>query len=91
MGVSIDGIHEALARAREAAQGKDIRIGGGPATVRQYRRSGLIDEMHLAISPVVLGSGESLFEGINLLGMGFVATNHAATPNAMHDVLSKKS
>jgi dihydrofolate reductase len=85
-----EGIHDALARAKEAAQGKDIRIGGGSATVRQYLRAGLIDEMHLAISPVVLGSGEKLFDGIDLLALGFECAQHVATPAAMHVVLSKK-
>ena len=57
------GIHEALERAREAAEGKDVRIGGGVATVRQYLQAGLVDEMHLAISPTLLGSGEALLAG----------------------------
>lgn len=84
-----EGIHEALKRAKEAAGAKDIRIGGGSATIRQYLRAGLIDEMHLAISPVVLGSGESLFEGIDLLAYGFQCTRHVTTPSAMHVVMSK--
>jgi dihydrofolate reductase len=84
-----DGIHEALARAKEAAQGKDIRVGGGAATVRQYLRAGLIDEMHLVVSPVVLGSGEKLFDGIDLLSLGFECTKHVTTAAAMHVVLSK--
>ena len=57
------GIEEALDRAREAAGGKDMRIGGGASTVRQYLEAGLIDEMHLAVSPVLLGRGEPLFAG----------------------------
>jgi dihydrofolate reductase len=84
-----DGIHEALERARDAAQGKDIRVGGGSATIRQYLRAGLIDEMHLAISPVLLGSGEKLLDGIDLLALGFECTKHVTTPAAMHVVLSK--
>ena len=84
-----EGIHEALKRAKEAAGAKDVRVGGGPATIRQYLRAGLIDEMHLAISPVVLGSGESLFGGIDLLGLGLQCTRHVTTPSAMHVVLSK--
>ncbi|MBX9962506.1 MAG: dihydrofolate reductase family protein [Burkholderiales bacterium] len=84
-----DGIHEALARAKEAGQGKDIRVGGGAATVRQYLRAGLIDEMHLVVSPVVLGSGENLFDGIDLLSLGFECTRHVTTAAAMHVVLSK--
>ena len=55
-----DGIHAALERARAAAGGKDVRVGGGVATVRQYLRAGLVDEIHLAIAPVLLGSGEAL-------------------------------
>lgn len=84
-----DGIHEALKRAKKAAGSKDIRVGGGAATIRQYLRAGLIDEMHLAISPVALGSGENLFEGIDLLALGFHTTQHVTTPSAMHVVLSK--
>ncbi|MBX9632054.1 MAG: dihydrofolate reductase family protein [Burkholderiales bacterium] len=83
-----EGIHEALKRAQEAAGGKDIRVGGGAATIRQYLRAGLIEEMHLAISPVILGSGESLLEGIDLLALGFQCTRHVTTPSAMHVVLS---
>jgi dihydrofolate reductase len=59
------GIHEALDRAREAANGRDVRIGGGPSTIQQYLRAGLIDELHLAISPILLGRGERLFEGVD--------------------------
>ena len=84
-----DGIHAALERATEAANGKDIRVGGGVATIRQYLRAGLIDEMHLAISPVLLGSGEHLFEGIDLLQLGYQCSKHVSTPNATHVVLSR--
>jgi len=84
-----DGIHAALERATEAANGKDIRVGGGVATIRQYLRAGLIDEMHLAISPVLLGSGEHLFEGIDLLQLGYQCSEHVSTPNATHVVLSR--
>mgnify|MGYP003575765733 CR=1 FL=1 len=83
------GIREALARAREAAGEKDIRIGGGVATVRQYLEAGLIDEMHLAISPRLLGRGEALLAGIDLEAAGFRCTEHVATEHAMHVVLSK--
>ena len=83
-----DGIHAALERARAAAQGGDVRIGGGPATVRDYLRAGLIDEMHLALAPVLLGSGEALLAGIDLPGLGFAVTEQVATPHAMHVVLS---
>ena len=83
------GIHEALARAMEAANGKDIRIGGGVATIRQYLEAGLIDEMHLAISPTLLGRGESLLQGIDLAAAGFRCTEHVPTARAMHVVLTK--
>jgi dihydrofolate reductase len=85
-----DGIHKALDRARVAAGGKDVRVGGGVATIQQYLRSGLIDEMHLAISPVILGSGERLFSDIDMVGLGYECVEHVATPNATHVVLRKK-
>jgi dihydrofolate reductase len=84
-----DGIHAALARAREAAQGKDIRIGGGAATVRQYLRAGLVDEMHVAVSPTLLGRGEALFTGIDLPALGYRCTEHVATPGATHVVVTR--
>lgn len=83
------GIHEALKRAREAAGNLDVRIGGGAGTIRQYLQAGLIDELHLAISPVVLGSGESLLAGIDLLKLGYKCTEHVTSPTAMHVVLKK--
>jgi dihydrofolate reductase len=83
------GIHEALERAREAAQGRDVRIGGGVATVRQYLQAGLVDEMHLAVSPTPLGSGEALLAGIDLMQLGFRCTEHAGTEHALHVVLQK--
>jgi dihydrofolate reductase len=84
-----DGIHAALKRAAEAANDKDIRVGGGVATIRQYLQAGLVDEMHVAISPVLLGSGEHLLAGIDMPKLGFRCTEHAATPNATHVVLTK--
>ncbi|HMC14311.1 MAG TPA: dihydrofolate reductase family protein [Albitalea sp.] len=86
-----DGIEVALQRAREAAGGKDMRLGGGVATIRQYLRAGLVDEMHLALAPTLLGEGESLLAGLDLPGLGFHCTEHVGTPHAMHVVLSKKS
>lgn len=83
------GIHEALQRAREAAQGKDVRIGGGVATVRQYLEAGLIDEMHLAMSPVLLGRGEALFTGIDMVKAGFRCERRVATERATHVVLAR--
>jgi dihydrofolate reductase len=84
-----DGIHAALKRATEAAAGKDIRVGGGVSTIRQYLQAGLIDEMHLAISPVLLGNGEHLFTGIDLPKLGFRCSEHVPTPKATHIVLTK--
>ena len=84
-----DGIHAALQRARAAADGQDVRLGGGAATIRQYLQAGLVDQLHIAISPVVLGCGESLFAGIDLLKLGYQCTEHAASPAAMHVVLTK--
>jgi dihydrofolate reductase len=83
-------IHEALDRARHAAGGRDIRVGGGVATIRQYLEAGLIDEMHLAIVPVILGAGESLLSGIDLPRLGYRCTEHATTASAMHVVISKE-
>lgn len=84
-----DGINAALKRATEAANGKDIRLGGGVATIRQYLQAQLVDEMHLAISPVLLGSGEHLFAGLDLPDLGYRRSEHVATPNATHIVLTK--
>jgi dihydrofolate reductase len=85
-----EGIHAALERAREAAQGLDVRLGGGVATVREYLKAGLVDEIHLAISPVLLGSGESLFAGLDLPGLGYQRKEHVPTQYATHVVLSKR-
>lgn len=81
------GIHEALDKAREAAAGKDVRIGGGANTIQQYLRAGLIDEMHLAIAPVVLGGGERLFEGVDLRALGYQCAEFVASEKATHVVL----
>jgi dihydrofolate reductase len=84
-----EGIAAALRRAREAANGKDVRLGGGVATIRQYLSAGLIDELHLAISPVLLGSGEHLLAGIDALKLGYRCAEHVPTPSATHVVLRK--
>jgi dihydrofolate reductase len=84
-----EGIDEALQRARQAAGAKDIRIGGGVETVRQYLRARLVDEMHLAISPILLGSGEHLLSGLDLLALGYKVSEHATSPGAMHVVLKR--
>jgi dihydrofolate reductase len=85
-----DGIQSALDKASEAARGKEIRLGGGVATIRQYLQAGLIDEMHLAIVPALLGSGENLFAGIDLTKLGHQRTAYVAGENAMHVLLSKR-
>jgi dihydrofolate reductase len=78
-----------LARAKDAAGTGDVRVGGGPATIRQYLKAGLVDEMHLAISPVLLGTGESLLAGLDLAQLGYRCTEHTSSPAAMHVVLTK--
>jgi dihydrofolate reductase len=85
-----DGIHAALERAKAAAGGKDMRVGGGVATIRQYLQAKLIDEMHIAIAPVLVGSGEHLFAGIDAPKLGYRRTEHVATANATHIVLAKR-
>ena len=84
-----DGIHAALDAAKKAAGDLDVRIGGGPATVRQYLQAGLVDELHLALSPTLLGQGEALLAGIDLTALGFRCTEHVASARAMHVVLTK--
>lgn len=84
-----DGPERALERAREAAQGKDVRVGGGVATIQQYLRLGLIDELHIALSPVLLGSGERLFEGVDLPALGYRCSLHAASERATHLLLTR--
>ena len=85
-----DGILAALRRAMDAANGRDVRLGGGVATIRQYLLAGLVDEMHLAISPVVLGTGEHLFAGINGKELGYQCSGHTPTSGATHIVLTKR-
>jgi dihydrofolate reductase len=84
-----DGIHSTLERARASAQGKDVRVGGGTATIRQYLQAGLIDEMHIAVSPVLLGAGEPLLAGIDLRASGFSVAACTPTAAATHYVLRK--
>jgi len=85
-----DGAESALKRAREAAAGKDVRIGGGVSTIRQYLLAGQIDEMHLAMSPVLMGEGEHLFAGINLDQLGFRVARSVAGENANHVFIEKR-
>jgi dihydrofolate reductase len=84
-----EGIDAALEQARAAARGKDVRIGGGAATIRQYLQAGLVDEMHVAISPILLGQGEPLFEGIDLTALGYSVKEHVLTDAAMHLVVGR--
>lgn len=86
-----DGIHAALRRATDAANGRDIRLGGGVATIRQYLQAGLVDEMHVAISPILLGSGEHLLAGIDAPALGYECGKHVTTANAMHFILTKRA
>lgn len=84
-----DGIYSALERAADAANGMDVRLGGGVATIRQYLRAGLIDDLHIAIAPILLGSGECLFSDIDMLSLGYRCVEHVATQSATHMILKK--
>ena len=84
-----DGIDAALRRAREAAGAKDVKIGGGVETVRQYVLAGHVDEIHLALAPVALGQGEALFSGMDLRALGYRTVEHVATERATHIVLAR--
>ncbi len=87
-----DGIHSALEQARDAAGGRDVRLGGGVSTIRQYLRAGLIDELQLAIAPVLLGTGEHLLNGIDLRALGYECVDHAAGARAAaHMTLRKRA
>jgi dihydrofolate reductase len=85
----IDGIQSALQQARKTAGDKDVRIGGGVSTIRQYLQAGLIDEMHLALMPVLMGKGENLFSGLDLNALGFKCVERVSTEQATHVVLKK--
>lgn len=85
-----EGIADALARAREAAGEKDVRLGGGVNVIQQYLRQRLIDEMHIAMAPVLLGSGERLFEGINLPALGYICAKHESSPLATHLIITRQ-
>jgi dihydrofolate reductase len=85
-----EGIHAALERAVDAANGRDVRLGGGVATIRQFLCAGLVDEMHLAISPILLGSGENLLAGVDAVKLGYQCTDHVPTANTTHVVLTKR-
>ena len=83
--------HHPREKARQAANGRDIRLGGGVATIQQYLRASLVDELHIAISPILLGSGESLFQGLDLVRLGYARTEHVGTARATHVVLTRKT
>jgi dihydrofolate reductase len=84
------GMHEALAGARAASGGKDVRLGGGVATVREYLEAGLVDELHLAVTPVLLGRGEALFHGLDLPALGYECREQVASPQVTHVLLTKR-
>lgn len=87
-----DGIHTALRQAKDAAHGRDVRLGGGVSTIRQYLRAGLVDELHLAIAPVMLGTGEHLLSGIDTRALGYECAEHVAgTRAAAHVILRKRA
>ena len=85
-----DGICAALEQAMTAAGGQDVRLGGGVSTIRQYLQAGLVDEMHLAVSPVLLGSGEHLMTGLDLPALGYACTEHVASDKATHVILTRR-
>lgn len=84
-----DGIESAVRHARTAAKGKDVRVGGGVATVRAFLQAGLVDKVHLAQSPVLLGSGESLFTGLDLASLGYRCVERVPSAKATHLVLAR--
>lgn len=84
-----NGAESALRQARAAAAGKDVRIGGGVSTVQQYLRAGLVDEMHLVMSPILLGAGENFFGGLDLRALGYACTDRVSTDKATHLIVKK--
>lgn len=85
------GIHDALAQAKAVAGGRDVRLGGGVATVREYLRAALVDDLHLAIGPVLLGAGEHLMHGLDLRALGYECTKQVAGERATHVFLRKRA
>jgi dihydrofolate reductase len=85
-----DGIESALRQALDEAKGKDVRIGGGVATIQQYLRARLIDDMHLAVAPIFLGVGENLFAGLDLRDLGYACIDRVSTPSAIHMIVQKQ-
>ena len=86
-----DGIHSALEQAFAAANGKDVRLGGGVDTIRQYLQAQLIDELHVVVSPVLLGSGENLFLNMDLPALGYQCIKHVPSESAMHLIIQKET
>jgi dihydrofolate reductase len=86
-----DGIESALAQAKAAAGGRDVRVGGGVATVREYLKARLIDEMHLAVRPLLLGAGENLMQGLDLRALGYQCIDHTAGERAMHVMIGRSA
>ena len=86
-----DGIHSALEQAKVAANGKDVRIGGGVATIRQFLQARLIDEMHFALRPVLLGEGEALWRGLDMRALGYEVAEHIPGERAMHLIVRKRN
>ena len=84
-----DGIHSALEQAREAAGDKDVRIGGGPSTIRQFLQAGLVDEMHVAVGPVLLGAGEPLFHGLDMRQLGYEVAGMTPGERAVHMIIKR--
>jgi dihydrofolate reductase len=85
-----DGIHSALGQAMQAANGRDVRVGGGVATIREYLQAGLLDSLHLAVGPVLLGRGENLYEGIDLPALGYEVERQVAGERATHMYVRKR-
>jgi len=85
-----DGIESALEQAKAAANGKDVRVGGGAATIRQYLRARLLDELHLAIAPGLMGRGEPLFEGLDMRALGYQCVEHVAGKRAAAHVILRR-
>lgn len=86
-----DGINTALKKAFDSADGKDVRLGGGVSTIRQYLKAKLIDELHLVVSPVILGSGENLFSNLDLASLGYKCVKNVSSEKAMHLVIKKSN
>jgi len=86
-----EGIHAALEQARKAAGGRDVRLGGGASTIRQYLRERLVDDLHLVIAPLLLGSGEPLLTGIDLRALGYECAEHVAGGRAAAHVILRRS